>query len=296
MPGASPLRSSPTPAPAPVAVPAMSGGTAVAASVCRGRSAGGSSSGVVPRPGAGRRGRRLGAQPRRRAGRGRARGPPAAVDEVVAWCRRETRRAASTPSRWSTRRPSASRASACGRRFHGSVPAERDPRGYDPTAPIVLLSSAKESLPGVPQVADPARLQVVRREDRARVRAGCDGRRGAERLGQVEPRRRSCLGARGAGPARLRGGRMDDVIFAGTPERSALGRSEVSLTIDNTAHLLPIEFTEVTITRTLFRDGESEYQINGSPAGCSTSRSCCPTRASAASSTSSSARVSSTRC
>ena len=56
---------------------------------------------------------------------------------------------------------------------------------------------------------------------------------------------------------------MDDVIFAGTPERSALGRSEVSLTIDNTAHLLPIEFTEVTITRTLFRDGESEYQING---------------------------------
>jgi chromosome segregation protein len=69
------------------------------------------------------------------------------------------------------------------------------------------------------------------------------------------------LGAQG--PRTVRGGRMDDVIFAGTPERSALGRSEVSLTIDNTAHLLPIEFTEVTITRTLFRDGESEYQING---------------------------------
>jgi chromosome segregation protein len=69
------------------------------------------------------------------------------------------------------------------------------------------------------------------------------------------------LGAQG--PRTLRGGRMDDVIFAGTPERSALGRSEVSLTIDNTAHLLPIEFTEVTITRTLFRDGDSEYQING---------------------------------
>jgi chromosome segregation protein len=69
------------------------------------------------------------------------------------------------------------------------------------------------------------------------------------------------LGAQG--PRTLRGGRMDDVIFAGTPERSALGRSEVSLTIDNTARLLPIEFTEVTITRTLFRDGESEYQING---------------------------------
>ncbi|HEY4396406.1 MAG TPA: AAA family ATPase, partial [Acidimicrobiia bacterium] len=69
------------------------------------------------------------------------------------------------------------------------------------------------------------------------------------------------LGAQG--PRALRGGRMDDVIFAGTPERSALGRSEVSLTIDNTARLLPIEFTEVTITRTLFRDGESEYQLNG---------------------------------
>src|SRR5260370_8102843 len=69
------------------------------------------------------------------------------------------------------------------------------------------------------------------------------------------------LGAQG--PRTVRGGRMDDVIFAGTPERSALGRSEVSLTIDNTARLLPIEFTEVTITRTLFRDGESEYQLNG---------------------------------
>jgi chromosome segregation protein len=69
------------------------------------------------------------------------------------------------------------------------------------------------------------------------------------------------LGAQG--PRTVRGGRMDDVIFAGTPERSALGRSEVSLTIDNSARLLPIEFTEVTITRTLFRDGESEYQLNG---------------------------------
>ena len=58
---------------------------------------------------------------------------------------------------------------------------------------------------------------------------------------------------------------MDDVIFAGTPQRPALGRAEVSLTIDNTAGLLPIEFSEVTITRTLFRAGDSEYQINGAP-------------------------------
>ncbi|MBV8949818.1 MAG: chromosome segregation protein SMC, partial [Actinobacteria bacterium] len=54
-------------------------------------------------------------------------------------------------------------------------------------------------------------------------------------------------------------------IFAGTPDRPALGRAEVSLTIDNAAGLLPIEFSEVTITRTLFRTGESEYQINGAP-------------------------------
>src|SRR3954467_9671177 len=58
---------------------------------------------------------------------------------------------------------------------------------------------------------------------------------------------------------------MDDVIFAGTADRPALGRAEVSLTIDNSAHLLPIEFSEVTITRMLFRTGESEYMINGAP-------------------------------
>ncbi len=71
------------------------------------------------------------------------------------------------------------------------------------------------------------------------------------------------LGAQG--PRTLRGGKMDDVIFAGTSDRPALGRAEVSLTIDNSANLLPIEFTEVTITRTLFRSGDSEYAINGAP-------------------------------
>ncbi|GIU89425.1 MAG: hypothetical protein KatS3mg010_0524 [Acidimicrobiia bacterium] len=71
------------------------------------------------------------------------------------------------------------------------------------------------------------------------------------------------LGAQGA--RALRGGKMDDVIFAGTADRPALGRAEVSLTIDNTAGLLPIEFSEVTITRTLFRTGESEYMLNGAP-------------------------------
>src|SRR5438067_6292367 len=59
---------------------------------------------------------------------------------------------------------------------------------------------------------------------------------------------------------------MEDVIFAGSSKRPALGRAEVSLTIDNSSGILPIEFTEVTVTRTLFRSsGESEYAINGVP-------------------------------
>ncbi len=64
-------------------------------------------------------------------------------------------------------------------------------------------------------------------------------------------------------PSAVRSQKMDDVIFAGTEKRPALGRAEVSLTIDNASKLLPIDFEEVTVTRTLFRTGESEYAING---------------------------------
>src|SRR6202046_2045158 len=71
------------------------------------------------------------------------------------------------------------------------------------------------------------------------------------------------LGAQG--PRTVRSAKMEDVIFAGTPRRTALGRAEVSLTIDNSAGLLPIDFSEVTITRTLFRSGDSEYAINSAP-------------------------------
>ncbi|MGW6228067.1 chromosome segregation protein SMC, partial [Cellulosimicrobium cellulans] len=66
------------------------------------------------------------------------------------------------------------------------------------------------------------------------------------------------------GAKTLRGGKMEDVIFAGTAGRPPLGRAEVSLTIDNTDGALPIDYTEVTISRTLFRSGGSEYAINGS--------------------------------
>jgi chromosome segregation protein len=71
------------------------------------------------------------------------------------------------------------------------------------------------------------------------------------------------LGAQG--PRALRSAKMEDVIFAGTSSRPALGRAEVSLTIDNSSGRLPVDMAEVTITRTLFRTGDSEYAINGTP-------------------------------
>ncbi|MGH3842249.1 MAG: chromosome segregation protein SMC, partial [Pseudonocardiaceae bacterium] len=66
------------------------------------------------------------------------------------------------------------------------------------------------------------------------------------------------------GAKALRGGKMEDVIFAGTAGRPPLGRAEVTLTIDNTDGALPIDYTEVSVTRRMFRDGASEYEINGS--------------------------------
>ncbi|MBS4726914.1 chromosome segregation protein SMC [Mycobacterium sp. SM1] len=66
------------------------------------------------------------------------------------------------------------------------------------------------------------------------------------------------------GAKSLRGGKMEDVIFAGTSSRAPLGRAEVTVTIDNSDNALPIEYSEVSITRRMFRDGASEYEINGS--------------------------------
>uniref|UniRef100_A0A6J7NNX1 Unannotated protein n=1 Tax=freshwater metagenome TaxID=449393 RepID=A0A6J7NNX1_9ZZZZ len=66
-------------------------------------------------------------------------------------------------------------------------------------------------------------------------------------------------------PSSVRSQKMDDVIFNGTDKRPALGRAEVTLTIDNANGVLPVEFSEVSIRRTLFRTGESEYAINGVP-------------------------------
>ena len=69
------------------------------------------------------------------------------------------------------------------------------------------------------------------------------------------------MGEQGVKP--LRGGKMEDVVFAGTAGRPALGRAEVTLTIDNSDGALPIDYAEVTISRLLFRSGQSEYAING---------------------------------
>jgi len=69
------------------------------------------------------------------------------------------------------------------------------------------------------------------------------------------------LGAQG--PRTVRSEKMEDVVFAGTATRAALGRAEVSMILDNSTGILPIDFTEVTISRTLYRNGDSEYGLNG---------------------------------
>lgn len=76
------------------------------------------------------------------------------------------------------------------------------------------------------------------------------------------------------GAKNLRGTSMEDVIFAGTSSRPPLGRAQVSLTIDNTDHTLNIDYSEVTISRTIFRNGVPNTRSTARPAVCSTSRSC----------------------
>lgn len=61
----------------------------------------------------------------------------------------------------------------------------------------------------------------------------------------------------------LRGAKMEDVIFAGTEARKPVGYAYVSITLDNSDHALAVDYDEVTVTRKVFRSGESEYQMNG---------------------------------
>jgi chromosome segregation protein len=89
----------------------------------------------------------------------------------------------------------------------------------------------------------------------------------------------------------LRGTRMEDVIFNGTQLRKALAYSEVTLTFDNSDGALSMPFTEVAVTRRVYRSGESEYCLNKIPAGSGTFRTCFATPASARTVTPSSARA-----
>ncbi|MDA3040906.1 MAG: AAA family ATPase, partial [Actinomycetota bacterium] len=112
------------------------------------------------------------------------------------------------------------------------------------------------SIKGFKSFADPARLEL---EPGITVVVGPNGSGKSNVVDAIA----WVLGAQA--PTAVRSQKMDDVIFAGTAIKAALGRAEVTLTIDNADGLLPIDFTEVTITRTLFRSGESDYAINNVP-------------------------------
>ncbi len=110
------------------------------------------------------------------------------------------------------------------------------------------------SIKGFKSFADPADLQL---EPGITVVVGPNG----SGKSNVVDAMAWVLGAQA--PSAVRSQKMEDVIFAGTSSKKALGRAEVSLTIDNTDGELPVEFNEVMITRTLFRSGDSDYAING---------------------------------
>ncbi|HUO47438.1 MAG TPA: AAA family ATPase, partial [Acidimicrobiales bacterium] len=112
------------------------------------------------------------------------------------------------------------------------------------------------TLKGFKSFADPATLQM---EPGVTVVVGPNGSGKSNVVDAVA----WVLGAQG--PRTVRSSKMEDVIFAGSADRPALGRAEVSLTIDNRSGRLPGGLAEITITRTLFRSGDSEYALNGQP-------------------------------
>jgi chromosome segregation protein len=134
------------------------------------------------------------------------------------------------------------RGSKCRKRPEGNVSS------------AVFLKSL--SLKGFKSFADPTVLQL---EPGVTVVVGPNGSGKSNVVDAIA----WVLGAQA--PSSVRSQKMDDVIFAGTAKRPALGRAEVSLTIDNSAGLLDLEFSEVTVSRILFRSGDSEYAINGVP-------------------------------
>ena len=117
--------------------------------------------------------------------------------------------------------------------------------------------------PRVPEEPDPQGVQVLRLRTTLQLEPGITcivGPNGSGKSNVVDALA-WVMGEQGA--KSLRGGKMEDVIFAGTAGRPPLGRAEVALTIDNSDGALPIDYSEVTISRTMFRNGGSEYAING---------------------------------
>ena len=112
-------------------------------------------------------------------------------------------------------------------------------------------------LAGFKSFADRTELEFVR---------GITAVVGPNGSGKSNISRRHPLGARRTKREdRLRGGKMEDIIFAGSDARKAVNIGEVSLTLDNTRQSLPLDYNEVTVTRRVHRSGESEYLINKQP-------------------------------
>ncbi len=146
----------------------------------------------------------------------------------------------------------------CQRERHATRdPAEHPPHAAGPAGSVahaVFLKSL--SLKGFKSFADATTMEM---EPGVTVVVGPNGSGKSNVVDAIA----WVLGAQA--PSAVRSQKMDDVIFAGTAARPALGRAEVSLTIDNSSGILPIEFSEVTVRRTLFRSGDSDYAINNVP-------------------------------
>ena len=182
-------------------------------------------------------------------------GPEAAVEQLVEWChhgpgarpgRRGRRAARGAHRRAGLPRALKAAAPPAARRFQARGPDGVPRLASERLATLRRVFLKSLTLRGFKSFADKTLLEF---EPGVTVVVGPNGSGKSNLVDAVA----WVLGAQG--PRTLRGGKMDDVVFAGTPQRPALGRAEVSLTIDNTSGLLPIEFSEVTITRTLFRGG-----------------------------------------
>ena len=206
--------------------------------------------------------------PRRSSPAGRCASWSSELDELRAAAGRRHRRTSCSPGRRRTPSPRSRKARRAPVWHLGAV----QPRAFGRAGP--RDGSAPESR--APQEPDAEGLQVLRVRDDPALRAG-HHLRGRGRTVRASPTSSTPSPGCSASRARRRcaAARWRTSSSPAPPAAPPLGRAEVTLTIDNTDGALPIDYTEVSITRRMFRSGESEYEINGDRAGCSTSRSCC---------------------